>query len=944
MSTRPTPYGLNAAVSLAKWGDETDLALGTHEVVRARLDLGLLYALIGKLESRADVVRELRLETHPTVSIRAGRAFLPERLAGESGAFEVSVRATLPVVRALDRCREGPAPFADVSQALGEEFPDAGAPRIEELIHTLVREGLLVTELRPPLTRGDPARYLLSVLQRLGPARAERDRLAEAISACERWQGLEFEDGAEQFPALVRTARALAPAPPETAPIRVDMKRPLAGERIARAVGAEAARAAELLLRLSPLHAGSVSLNAYRDRFVERYGQHAAVPLVELLEPDTGLGPVDLLADDAGVRPVEDGTQRRDRRLLEIASSALRGDTLSVELDPSTIADLDTGARPEALYPTAELTVFVAAASREAVDAGEFRVVVSPAIGSHAAGRLLGRFAYLFDRAGERAMREAARRQEAHVRGALSAELVYSPERAWLSNVAIRPATRSHEIVVGVSPGVERHRVIPVGDLVVGVKDDSFYLRWPRGGSYVEVCEGHMLNARSAPAVCAFLAHLRQAGRPVITSFPWGPARELPRLPRVESGRVVLCPATWRPPFGDGVHHSSHRFADALRAWRDRWRLPRRVFAAQGDHRLLLDLDDAEQIEILRGLVASPKDDLEVLLQEALPGVDDAWLPGPGGGFLAELAVPLARPSTLDHSPSPDGRPPARSTPPPREARLRAPGSEWLYAKLYAGGTIADGLVAGPLEEFARDALAGGFADDWFFVRFRDSRSHLRVRFRGEPRTLTGELTPRLYAWASDLMDQGVCQALALDTYERELERYGGRPGMDVAEAVFGVDSRFVAELVRLDLSRSIAVRRELLCVHTLDRLLEGLGLDSAARLRWCDARVPSRHEVTSEWREDKERLRSLLGSRDGGAEPLAPLLERFVAELRTHGERLAALRAGGEIEWPTADDLHASFVHMHCNRLLGTDRGVERRVLGLLHRTIESLARAPVG
>jgi hypothetical protein len=34
----------------------------------------------------------------------------------------------------------------------------------------------------------------------------------------------------------------------------------------------------------------------------------------------------------------------------------------------------------------------------------------------------------------------------------------------------------------------------------------------------------------------------------------------------------------------------------------------------------------------------------------------------------------------------------------------------------------------------------------------------------------------------------------------------------------------------------------------------------------------------------------------------------------------------------------------MHCNRLLGLDRDAERRALGLLQRTRESLARAPVG
>jgi hypothetical protein len=33
----------------------------------------------------------------------------------------------------------------------------------------------------------------------------------------------------------------------------------------------------------------------------------------------------------------------------------------------------------------------------------------------------------------------------------------------------------------------------------------------------------------------------------------------------------------------------------------------------------------------------------------------------------------------------------------------------------------------------------------------------------------------------------------------------------------------------------------------------------------------------------------------------------------------------------------------MHCNRLLGTDRAAERRVLGLLYRVRDSLAKAPV-
>ena len=101
---------------------------------------------------------------------------------------------------------------------------------------------------------------------------------------------------------------------------------------------------------------------------------------------------------------------------------------------------------------------------------------------------------------------------------------------------------------------------------------------------------------------------------------------------------------------------------------------------------------------------------------------------------------------------------------------------------------------------------------------------------------------------------------------------------------------------------------------------------------------------MTDEWREHKDELRSLLGSRAREHESLAPLLERYIQALRPHGERLAALRSEGAIEWPPADEVLGSFIHMHCNRLHGIDPAAERRALGLLQRTRESLARAPLG
>jgi lantibiotic biosynthesis protein len=949
MATRPTPYGLNAGVALGRWGERTDLELADGDAVRTRLDMGLIANLIMALEGRIEVVRELSLETHPLVAIRAGRAFLPERFDEEGGAVQVSVRATRPAVRALSLADGERVRFADVAETLEAEFPNAGRKRVEELLHALVREGLILTELRPPLTNGDPIQHLLDVLEPIDAARPERERLANAIAACQRWDELGCEDGAERFAVLLDKARAVATPPDRIPPVRVDMRRELAGDAIHRAVAEETARAAELLLRLSPLATGSASLNRYRDRFIERYGPDAEVPLLELVDQETGLGLVDLLPDYRSAGPIDDDARRRDRRLLALASGALKDGALSVELDADTIAELETGPDQDELNPTLELAVYVAAASRDELDEGRFQVVVSPMLGSYAAGRILGRFAYLFGEPAERALREAAARD--HNERGLPAELVYQPERPWLNNVMVRPGVRAHEIPLGAAPGVGREGVIPAEELLVGVGGDRFRLRWPAGGTYVDVCEGHMLNPKAAPAVAAFLALMRNAGRPVLSPFMWGSAWALPRLPRVQSGRVVLAPASWHPPFGEAgldVDDRAH-FADALRSWRAEWLLPRRVFAGQGDQRLLIDLEDPDQVDLLRGLVAGRKGDAEVVLQEALPGADAAWLTGPGGGFLVELAVPLARRRPREAAPqraARDGPPPAAQAPPARAARTRPPGSDWLYAKLYTGGNTAAQLIGNGLREFGAEALAGGLADDWFFIRYKDEQGpHLRVRFRGEPATLSARLGPRLYAWAAELIDQGACRSLALDTYERELERYGGEHAMEVAEAIFGVDSRLVAGVIGLDLKTAGA--DVLLPVLTLERLLIGLGLDPAERLAWCSTRGGARHEVVEEWREHKDALRALLGSPSGahglGGDQLAALLEGFVIDLGPLAERLNELRAKGALSWPAADALHASFVHMHCNRLLGIDRPAERRSVGLLHRALDSLARAPV-
>src|SRR5207248_1556470 len=97
-------------------------------------------------------------------------------------------------------------------------------------------------------------------------------------------------------------------------------------------------------------------------------------------------------------------------------------------------------------------------------------------------------------------------------------------------------------------------------------------------------------------------------------------------------------------------------------------------------------------------------------------------------------------------------------------------------------------------------------------------------------------------------------------------------------------------------------------------------------------------------YRQKKTLLRSLLHDpsrlqNEAGGEVVAQAFEVQRTALAPVAVRLSELTERGELS-QTLDILNSSFVHLHCNRLFGSDQSAERRALGLLLRTREGLER----
>ena len=938
MSTRPTPFGLCASVGLARWSDRTDAAIGDDpRPRRTRPDMGWLLALALEHEADPAVRHSCRVMANTCAFEHEGRIRLTEpALPGRGPVADVSVRASPVVQRALTLARR-PVAYAELVDELVTTTPGATREKVDALLDQLWSGGLLLTDLRPPLT-ADPVRHLVRCLDAAPAAGALPEELAGVVAAAGRVDAGPERDAADALAAVAVRARSLA-GKAVGDPVQIDSALPLRSDRIRATVAEDAARAADLLFRLHPAPGGSAMLAAYRAAFVDRYGHDRLVGVAELLDPRFGLGPPSVsgayVHDHHGSA---DARRTRDDTLVELACGALRDGRTEVQLDDDLLDALTTWSpRADQLPASVDLSTVVLAADAAAVDRGDYRLMVGPGLGAPAAGRILGRFADLLGSEADAALRRVASAEQDRLPGRIHAELVYLPAALRSANVAIRPAVRDHEIAVGVASGVPPDRVVAVDELAVGVGEGRLRLWWLPHAVEVVVTAGHMLNTRGASEICRFLHDVGRDGVTDLHPFDWGTVTDFPALPRVTSGRIVLAPATWSLRRG-GAHPSLRtdgrdRFADALGRWRERWNVPPQVYLAESDNRLLLDLDDSEQCEVLRRELCRDRR-APLTLHEPLPAPSDAWLPGPSGRFLCEIVVPLVQRSD-GRAAIPADRVPAAPQSVPPQLRRRPPGSDWLYLKLYCPRGRQDELVAEQVRVVAAELIERGLVDRWFFVRYADPESHVRFRVHGTPAQVSGAVLATVAEWAGRLVADEVCTRWSTDVYEREVERYGGPRGIDVAESIFAVDAVAVADLLAVLRATDPVDPIELLAV-TVEDLLAGLGFDDGARARWFAAGPTPSRESGRVYRTRQAGLRRLLAR---GATTLGPAGEAVAAVLDARRAALAPLTAdlrafadAEELRVPSRD-LAADFVHLHCNRLFG-DREHERLVLDLLCRT----------
>ncbi|WP_428145917.1 thiopeptide-type bacteriocin biosynthesis protein [Chryseobacterium joostei] len=265
------------------------------------------------------------------------------------------------------------------------------------------------------------------------------------------------------------------------------------------------------------------------------------------------------------------------------------------------------------------------------------------------------------------------------------------------------------------------------------------------------------------------------------------------------------------------------------------------------------------------------------------------------------------------------------------------PGSEWLYIKIYTGIKTADIILEEAVKPLLQNFQQEKLIKKWFFIRYSDPRSHLRVRFELSDSSHFNKIFTLINEYLKEYIDSGEISGIILDTYQREIERYG-KDTIGQAEFLFWKSSSSILnEYLHFDDEDKIIIS-----LFYIDTLLECIGLESFVKLDWVKKdNLAFKHEFNADKKlnsqlDKKYRTFILKYSEFLQSDDYMAFRNNIITELRESEKELKYIM---EYYQGSVHGFFQSIFHMYINRMfISNQRLFEMVIYDYLFRYYKSL------
>lgn len=199
-------------------------------------------------------------------------------------------------------------------------------------------------------------------------------------------------------------------------------------------------------------------------------------------------------------------------------------------------------------------------------------------------------------------------------------------------------------------------------------------------------------------------------------------------------------------------------------------------------------------------------------------------------------------------------------------------GSEWLYYKIYTGVTTADHILLEKLYPIILELNEKKLILKWFFIRYKDTDDHLRIRFLlSKPNSLT-EVIAKIYPILNILLEQNTVWKIQTDTYQKEIERYGEKT-IEESETLFWQDSEMIVQYIFLKSNFEKAEIQLLFSFLAIDQFLNSFSQSNIDKLLLMD-------DLQLSFKKEFDADKVLKKEMDKQYRDLFPAIEGFLSGL----------------------------------------------------------------
>lgn len=161
------------------------------------------------------------------------------------------------------------------------------------------------------------------------------------------------------------------------------------------------------------------------------------------------------------------------------------------------------------------------------------------------------------------------------------------------------------------------------------------------------------------------------------------------------------------------------------------------------------------------------------------------------------------------------------------ENRKFGPGTEWLYLKIYTGIKTSDLILEETIQSLTEYFRENNYISKWFFIRYHDPKSHLRIRFYLNNTEDYPNVLKKINEELQEFVDSGEISNISIETYSREIERYG-KNTIEDAETLFYKNSEFTLLCLPYDDEDKI-----IFSIFYMNEILDKLNLEIQEKLTW---------------------------------------------------------------------------------------------------------------